>query len=227
MAEASGRGSGERREERFEVEGVRGTFVITATARVTNLGLDGMAIETETALEVGRHYSLVLVRPDRKLRIEGRVVWCSLVRTERDESDEVQAVYRAGIRFSEILTPKAEEVAGFLRDHTVLGLEKRLFGRFRLAREKAATVVAEADFVVREMSLSGMLIETDLALRVDIVYQMQIRLGDVRFDAEVRIARSERLPEDTESGTATHRLGVEFGGLDAGARAALESLREP
>lgn len=213
----------ERREERFSVEGVRGSLIVTGDAQVTNLGLDGLGIETRTPLEVGRTYVLSLVRPDRQLRVEGRVAWCSLVRTER-ESDEVLPIYRAGVRFVETLTDKANEVATFLDDNAVAGTEKRKFGRFRLSRDKAATVGAETEFVVREMSLSGMLIEADLALRVDTLHRMEIRLPELSFAAQVRIARAKRLDDENESGVALYRLGVEFVELDHAAVASLEKL---
>jgi Tfp pilus assembly protein PilZ len=226
MGEEPEKPGGGRREERFAVEGVRGSLIVTADARVTNLGLDGLGIETRTPLEVGRTYALSLSRPDRQLRTAGRVVWCSLVRTER-ESSEVLPIYRAGVRFVETLTEKAAEVEAFLDDNTVAGTEKRKFGRFRLSRDKAATVGAEAEFVVREMSLSGMLIETDLALRVDTLHRMEIRLPELSFAAQVRIARAEELDEAPEAGGKLLRLGVEFLELDDAALASLEKLRQP
>jgi PilZ domain len=227
MADDELQGTSERRDARFAVEGVRGSFLLTADARVVNLSIDGMAIETETPLEVGRTYSLVLARGEHSLRIEGRVVWCSLVRTQRGESDEIHAIYRAGIRFREMLTAGAEQLAEFIRENSVVSLEKRLFGRFRLARDKAATVGAEAEFVVREMSQSGMLIETDLAPRVDSLHHMELRFPDARFEADVRIARLEALNSDPSTAPNLHRLGVEFISLDDEARAALSAILAP
>ena len=57
-----------------------------------------MAIETRNTLIVGRCYSFRIRQGDQQVDVEGRVMWCVLVRSERHGQDR-EPVFRAGIQF--------------------------------------------------------------------------------------------------------------------------------
>jgi len=218
----------ERREHRrYPVEGVRGTFLFTTDAQVINMSLDGMSIETTNPLKVGRKYSLKLEEQGGGLPMHGIVVWCSLVKTTRSEKGEVQPVYKAGVHFEDLLTSKARDLRKFIRHNAVISLENRLFGRFRIEPEQSADLLFEADFLVRQLSISGMLVETDVAPPIDSECRMDIRLAEVEFSTVVRIARVERLErsdsedEDSEELSPIIFLGIEFVEMDEEARKTL------
>ncbi len=191
------------------------------------MSLDGMSIETSNPLKVGRKYSLKLEEQGAGLPMRGVVVWCSLVKTTRSETGEVQPVYKAGVHFEDLLTSKAKDLRKFIRHNAVISLENRLFGRFRIEPERAADLLFEADFLVRQLSVSGMLVETDVAPPIDSECQMEIQLAEFEFSALARIARverSERREPNGEDGDATSPiifLGIEFLKMDEDARKTL------
>ena len=218
-----------RSHTRHEVGGVRGTFMFTTDARVLNMSLDGMSIETSNPLKIGRAYTLKVEDDGLHLPLRGKVVWCSLVKTSRDDLGEIKPIYRAGVHFEDILSSKARKLKEFILNKSVVGLESRLFGRFRVDPQQAAGLSYEADFLVRQLSLSGMLVETDVAPPVDTRCQMEIRLGEVQFISTVRIVRAEHLrhgieEENGEPAKTVIHLGIEFIDMDEDTRQSLAAF---
>jgi hypothetical protein len=219
---------------RHLVEGVRGTFLFRTDARVLNMSLDGMSIETGNPLKVGSSYSLKLEEATGEIPMRGVVVWCSLVKTTRSEEGDVRPVYKAGIHFADLLTKEAGDLRTFIRQHAVISLENRLFGRFRIEPEQSADLSFEADFLVRQLSATGMLVETDIAPPIDSRCQMDIRLAEVEFSTLARIARVERVERrGSEEDEDEHDepismifLGIEFLELEDEARKDLDRFIE-
>jgi hypothetical protein len=216
---------------RYQVKGVRGTFLFSTDAIVLNMSLDGMSIETGNPLKVGREYSLKLEEQDGEIPMRGIVVWCSLVKTTRSKEGEVRPVYKAGVHFENLLSQEAGDLRDFIRHNAVISLENRLFGRFRIEPEKSADLSFEADFLVRQLSVSGMLVETDVTPPIDSHCQMEIRLAEVEFSTVARIAhveRTERRSDDGEDDETTPItfLGIEYLGMDDETKGILERFIE-
>ncbi|MDX1501056.1 MAG: PilZ domain-containing protein [Thermoanaerobaculia bacterium] len=210
-----------RRSPRRRVDGVTGSFLLSSDAKVLNISIDGMAIEAVSSLKVGRDYSLKLTHRGASLPLVGKVVWCSLVRTQRDEWGEVQPVYRAGLHFEKVLESSADQLQTFILENAMVSLEKRLFGRFRLQTQQEARVECEAEFRVLQLSVSGMLIETDVSPPVDSTHRMEVRFPSFEFATLARIVRSERTGGEDGS---QHRLGIEFVDPDEEVRDRLEEF---
>lgn len=204
------------------MSGVRGQFLFSTDARVIDMSLNGMSIETGNPLKVGRDYSLSLDRDGQPITLSGKVVWCTLVRTTRDERGDVLPIYRAGIHFEDVITGKAGRLLDFIHENAVVSLEKRLFGRFRVETDQSADLGFEADFRVRQISISGMLVETDIAPPVDTRCNMEISLGELSFATEVRVVRVQTIEREAPG----FSLGVQFTGLSEQARQSLERFIE-
>ncbi len=214
-----------RTHTRYQVEGIKGSFLFTTDARVLNLSLDGMSLETNNPLKIGREYSLRLDEGDQHVPLKGTVVWCTLVKTTRDPRGDVQPVYRAGVHFADVMSGKANELRSFIHKNAVISLENRLFGRFRIEAARPADLSLEAKFSVRQISLSGMLVETKVAPPVDTECGLDVQIGGIEFSAAARIARVERLTDDGDDliDGSVH-LGIEFLELSEESRLTLESF---
>src|SRR4051794_31812080 len=150
----------QRRHHRYDVDGVQGSLLYSLDARILNMSLTGMAIETTSLLRTGSQYWLRVASGDGQFRFRADVRWCHLVRNERDASGEMRAVFHAGIDFREILDQHAREVLDFLQRHIVVEVDRRLTGRFQLASPQRAALSVRHTFDVRRLSLGGMLVET-------------------------------------------------------------------
>lgn len=216
------KGDDKRRNPRYEVQGLDGRLRYNTDARVLNLSVDGMALETPAWLHVGKVYQLKLGSGDDLLDLEGTVVWCHLVGNRQRRDGSTGTVYQAGLRFGETLSDQARRILNFVRRAGVVGVASRVFGRFKVRREEAVDVAFEHAFEVSRLSLSGMLLEADLLPEVGSRFSLEIetRLGLLTPLVVVRHVESAAGIE----GAPTQRIGVEFHRLSDEDRELLERL---
>src|SRR5262245_24226710 len=129
-----------RRHRRYDVADVHGSLLLSLDARILNMSLTGMLIETGSVLKVGGDYWLRLAQDDGPIRFKTNVKWCRLVRNEKDATGDVRAVYQAGLDFRDGLDENARQVLSFLEKHIVVELDRRLTGRFGLATPSTAAI---------------------------------------------------------------------------------------
>jgi PilZ domain len=215
-----------RRFRRYDVADVRGSLLLSLDARILNMSLTGMAIETGSVLKVGGDYWLRLAQPGgAQLRFKTNVKWCRLVRNERDAAGDARAVYQAGLDFRDGLDENARQVLSFLEQHIVVELDRRLTGRFSLAQARTAALAVRHDFEVRRLSLGGMLVETVWDPALDSTVELEVHTGKavVRTSGKVRSV----LPAIGDpDGPPTFAIGLEFVGLAAEDQRSLAALLE-
>jgi hypothetical protein len=212
-----------RSHARLPVEDVSGGFRFSTNAKIVNLSLDGMSLETSDYLQVGRSYSLRLTHEEEELSLGGSVVWCRMVGTTRTESGDSIPVYSAGLQFENLLKGTAREVHRFLDSNAVVSLEKRLFGRFRLDEEDTADLGSEASFRVEKISLKGMQLASDTFVEPEKVLDMQLRIGGKDLTVHGRVVHSTRL-EPQPGVESASQLGIEFTDLEKATQQAIRKL---
>lgn len=214
-----------RRHRRYDVADVRGSLVLSLDARILNMSLTGMAIETGSVLKVGGDYWLRLSQDGDPLRFKTRVQWCRLVRNEKGAAGDSRAVYHAGLDFRDGLDEHARQVLSFLEKHIVVEVDRRLTGRFNLARAQTAAIAVRHDFEVRRLSLGGMLVETVWDPAPDSVVDLEVQTpkGVVHTRGRVRSV----LPATGEpNGPPVFAVGLEFLGLAPEDQRSLTALVE-
>jgi hypothetical protein len=211
----------QRRHRRYDVDGVQGSLLYSLDARILNMSLTGMAIETTSFLKTGGQYWLRVPSGDTQIRFKADVRWCHLVRNERTAAGEMRAVYQAGIDFREILDEHAREVLDFLQKHVVVELDRRLTGRFALASPQRAALSVRHDFDVRRLSLGGLLVETvwDPPVDAEVELEFHIDPGTVKAAAQVRSVAP--VPPAGPHEPPTFAVGLAFHPLAEEAQAAL------
>jgi len=219
--EASGSHARERRRSaRHVVQDVNGILHLSADAKIVNMSLTGMAVETHAQLRVGRTYSLSLRHgDDHTLHLSGTVVWCHLRGLRKSGSTETRPVYEAGIQFDEALTKTAADLTRILQAAAVIAVEKRISGRFTVDMPEPVNLDATYPFEVKTISTVGILIEADVSLPVDAVIEVHLDLRDYRLRTKGRIAHASELAGP--SGHKISRLGVEFLEISSGDRRAV------
>lgn len=211
-----------RRNARHTVVDLVGTFLFSTDAKVIDLSLDGMSLETNAYLQVGRSYSLKLDNKKIDFPLRGVVQWCSLKRTAPDDKGNILAVYRAGIKFDNIFADKAKLLLEFLEENAVFTLEEQIRGRFKIPKGQSTGVSGTADISVTTISLSGMSIECPVPIPIDDTVELDLHLGESSLVVSGRIASSQEIQSD-ESETL-HHIGVEFVGQTSKSRRTLESF---
>ena len=212
----------ERRKRRFETTDVRGSFAQAVDAQVLNLSLAGMALQTETQLGVGGQYTFRLGDKNDTVAIKGVVKWCRFSGSKKTGAGiDVVPVYRAGIAFDEVLSHEAEDLLSFMKRNVMVDLRQRLHGRFK-AERASVTFESIHEFVVKTMSVSGMLMEADVFLDPEKQFDFELQLGQGKFESRGRVVHVH------EGGLAgeikVHRMGVEFASTSDEQRKILEAF---
>ena len=214
-----------RRSPRYPVEDVNGVLVFVIDARILNMSVSGMAVETATNLRVGRNYSIKLSRDtSAPVQVAGTVMWCHLRGVRTNDAGQRVPVYEAGIEFGGVLSETAGELLRFLRETAVIPLGSRVFGRFRLELGQPVNLTTDYEFMVKTISASGMLIETVLSPRLDSVFDMDVRIDGGSLRARGRIAYVRELADSERRGI--WQVGVEFTGMSESDRTLLTSFIE-
>ncbi|UCG79019.1 MAG: PilZ domain-containing protein [Nitrospirota bacterium] len=212
-----------RRHTRHDVKDIRGSLLFTIDVSVVNMSVDGMAIESKKRLNVGRNYILKLSHDNKSLKLTGRVVWCNLSKALKGEDDSVVPIYNAGIEFENVISDKVRDIVGFMEENVIIKLENRMFGRFKVRPKKSVNLDSEFDFHVKKISLSGMLIETELLPDLESIFDMEININGTGINIQGRIAYINQIGEK-EFKRELSELGVEFKKFGEGAKEILEDF---
>jgi Tfp pilus assembly protein PilZ len=212
-----------RRSPRHPVQDVKGTLHLSAEAKILNMSLTGIAVETDTQMKVGRTYSLTLKHGnDYNLRLPGSVVWCHLRGLRRNEAGDTRTVYEAGICFQEALTDQAAELARMLGATAVIALEKRISGRFKVNVAEPVSVRSDYHFVVKTISTVGLLVETEASPPLGTMIEVEVKMNGHTFRSRGRVAHLRELSSD--DGSHRSQLGVEFVETSDAERRAIEEF---
>ena len=197
-----------RRQDRFSTDSVHGNFSYSVEASVINLSLGGLAVRTNTQLSIGRKYRFRLGNEVDSVQLTGAVRWCRMSGTEKQATGDIVPVYEAGISFDDVLTDKAEELLEFREKNITLDLKRRIAGRFKVETTGPVVLESETEYVVKQISIAGMMIESDVALKPDTELELEMRLGRRKFTSAGRVIYLAEVA--LQEGELCYRMGVEF-----------------
>lgn len=151
-----------RKYKRYTVQDICGKVLYASDLKIVNISMDGAAIESTNRLVIGREYALNLKFGGQSLTVKGRVAWSNLSHSRIQKSGDVAPVYKTGIQFRNILNESSSNLISFIETHKVEGVEKRVLGiRFKVDQPDDAMIDMPVDYTIKQLSLSGMLIETN------------------------------------------------------------------
>jgi hypothetical protein len=198
-----------RRSPRHQVENVQGTLHFNTEARILNMSLAGLALESPLPVRVGRTYAITLRRDDNEtVQMPATVVWCHLREIRKNSLGESQPIYAAGLSFTDTLTDKAGQLIRFLERSAAVTVGQRVTGRFRLSHEQSAVLQSAYEFEIKTISLHGLLLDTELAPQLGAIFDIEIYLPGCTIETRARVAyaKDARLPDRR----TISELGMEF-----------------
>ena len=197
-----------RKHGRYPAEEVRGSFSYAVDAVVMNISLGGFAVRTTTQLTVGRIYRFRLGSESESVQLSGIVRWCRMAGTEKTETGDVLPVYQAGIAFDEVLTDQATDLRRFMEKSIIVDIRRRVFGRFSPRDQEEITLESDSSFRVKQISMSGLLVESDAPLTKEEVFDLELSLGGGKFLSSVRVVHMVEVQSEDE--VSRFRVGLEF-----------------
>jgi PilZ domain len=208
-----------RRHPRYIVEDIQGNVLYTSDIEVLNISINGAAIETARRLEVNREYAFKITYKDVSLSLKGRVVWALLTSRSKKDAQSPVPVYRAGIKFTDVLSEKAEALLKFIEENREKKTSTRLGGiRFKIANAKNVTIDLAREYSVKKISLSGMLVETEYPLALDDQYDIELFLDGDAMAIGGRIAYCRK----SDAHLSQYDIGIEFVRLTDGDKELLQ-----
>ena len=196
-----------RRNKRHVVDGIEGNVLYTSDIEVLNLSIDGAAIETAKRLELNREYTFKLKYHDSFISLRGSVVWAILVSKVKNNG-AVTPVYRAGIRFTDTMSEKANMLLQFIEDNRIKKRENRLGGvRFNISSTEHMKVDLPHEYKVIKISLSGMLVETEYPLVIESHYNIELFINSHNLKIVGRVVYSKEYVVDN---AVKYEIGMEF-----------------
>jgi hypothetical protein len=153
--------------------------------------------------------------------VRGVVVWEALDGTRSRFGEDVP-VYTAGMRFTDVITPRVAQLLEFI-DRTKLIPDKRLGGvRFALEATGKALLDTPQPYRVKVISLRGMMVESDRPLEVESRCPMEVSQGGgapLHFTGRVAFCGPA-----TDGGRDVYHLGIEFLEMAPADRERLDAL---
>jgi hypothetical protein len=222
-----------RRHRRVHSPGLSGRLPTACNARLCDVSLSGVGFESEGRLAPARNYRLRLYTGGGEvLDRQGRLVWSHLYATRRSADGEVRPIYRAGLLFEDRSVSATSELYDFLQRHADqrndgeehalpderFGIEREAT-RYHLERIEELQLETDYEFLVRTLSLSGMLIETELPLDRNAQIDLVLELPEGELRGRGRVVSTERTVEGARQ---RHAIAIEFLALEAGHRERLE-----
>jgi hypothetical protein len=203
-------GKTDRRHRRFDIPGVFGSMRTSVKLEIMDISASGMRVSTSQYLVVGKSYPFTLQLDDNRFPVSAQVKWCVLSGSRKVTDDEFNSTYIAGISFENLPNGCGDGLMGFLETCIELEVDTGMFGLFQVSDSNSAIADLDFEFVVKRISLTGMLIESDFAPLVGASFDMDLDLPSEILKAKGRVVfvkKSKRNAQLTE-------LGVEFVDLD-------------
>lgn len=183
-------------------------MLFSSDINILDISMHGAAITTTQQLAIGREYALKFRVEDAQLHLRGRVMWSALSHSKMLKNGEVVPVYKLGIRFTNTLTDSATQLMAYIGKNRHDHFEKRMLGvRFRVQKSEGAEIDLSCTYRVKQISLSGMLIETDSLLARDRLYEMEMALDNTSVAVTGRIAYQA---ESQAGHSIKYDIGIEF-----------------
>jgi hypothetical protein len=90
---------------------IRGKVALANYIKIIDISREGLSIETDKTLHVGKGYILHLEYEGKKWSLQGSIAWSKLKQSERNNKGDTVPIYRAGMK----LTISANEMREFTK----------------------------------------------------------------------------------------------------------------
>ncbi len=173
-----------RRHKRYGLDliDVKGKMSLSEKVEILDISLGGVALKSDRRLNPGREYMINLHDKGKTLNVTGMIVRSELSGMEVRANGERVSIYAAGMQFKDGLT---DQVSDFLKSivqnqkgTALLPEERRLNIRFQITDPRENILCYPVHFMVKTISLCGMLIRTDQALEIENKVPMSLSLND-------------------------------------------------
>ena len=213
--------------QRFSVDmmNIHGKIMFSSNVEILNIGIGGILLalpKVHGKLDPDKSCTVKLEGKDETLTIQGTVVRSELNEVYKDPRGKVIPVYTVAIQFMNLTSKKISDIADFIWRRVVASQKQksftksdiykmsglRMYIRFRIDAPENVTLHFYDSYKVKQIGLSGMLIETEQALEIEDKLPMEMTLPENKRIMFLGRVVSCFLVDDT--GPGRHEVGIEF-----------------
>ena len=211
---------------RLDVVEINGKMILAQKVEIVDISQGGIALKTDRRLNVGKEYVITLGEKSSPINVKGIIVRCELSQIEERSNGQQFPIYTAGMMFKDVPLNKITDLLNSIEKHkkeeALVIVDRRLAVRFNLRTPWEKILSFPAQFKVKDISLSGMLIQTEEALGTESMIPLGLSLkadNPVNFIGKVA---SCRIAGDKEK--ALYEIGVVFTDLTDEGRTLLKQF---
>jgi hypothetical protein len=215
-----------REHTRFDLIDIQGKMTLANKVEIIDISLGGVALKADRKLDVGREYMIKLGDKGRSIDVKGIVVRSTLTGMEPGPDGENVLIYAAGMKFKEGSEDKITAFLNSVEHHTKVEnaqvVERRQTVRFQITAPQEKVMIFPANFKVKDITLSSMLIQSDQPLEKESMVPVELYLNEndkLNFTGQVFSIR-----KTADSDPATYEIEMTYAGLGQNDRAMLKKL---
>jgi hypothetical protein len=201
----------QRRHKRYRLDSleINGKMNLVNRVEIIDISISGVSLKVDKKLELGREYTIRLGDRKKEFDVKGVIVRSEVCGVEDKTNGKI--AYAAGMMFN---GGQLDKLAMFLyaldqkKKMNAVAAERRLNVRFQITTPGENVLSYPAQFKVRLISLSGMLIQTEHPLEVESRLPMGLSLhDDNRVSLTGRVVTCQK---KEDGGRTYYEIGVEF-----------------
>jgi Tfp pilus assembly protein PilZ len=205
-----------RRYKRFTVNivGISGKMLFADKVEILDISVGGVSVKVDKRLNIGNEYLLKMDDGGKTICLKGSVIWSMMSGTKKGLREDLIPLYTAGMRFMNMTGERLAELTRFiqerescLRQSSGSPSDRRLHLRLGMDEPQIATLKLPENYMVKEISIGGMLIESDGPLEIDGMIPMEIFLADDKIKFLGRVASCSRVGDAEPE---CFDIGIEF-----------------
>jgi Tfp pilus assembly protein PilZ len=204
-----------RKHKRFRLDVIDLTskMSLIGQVKIIDISLGGVALKADRKLNMGKECLMNLGYEGKHINIKGIVVRSELSGIEERDDGEKATIYSAGILFKDESAGKVKEFLESIENEKKMQVMEQ-FGwfdrdvRFSITTPSEKVLTLSTHFGVKEISQSGIIIQTDHQLKIDSMVLMELSINacdPVGFMGKIVSCRMTR-----DKAHSNYDIGVEF-----------------
>jgi len=207
-----------RHHKRYKVDvmEINVKMVLSKFVKILDMSISGLLLQIDKRLSVCSQYTIKLEGKGERLTVKGSVMW-SLLSESMAHSGDVIPIYKTAMKFIDDSKEKINEIENFIkvnkRDVDIqVNLNSpnglRNFVRVRIKDTEKAILDVPESFKVKNLGLSGMLIESENSLEIESKLSMEMNLTE---DKSIKLlGRVTSCLQKQYNNLETYDIGIEF-----------------
>jgi len=207
-----------RKHQRFKLDliDLSSKMSLVGKVEIVDISLGGVALKADRKLNIGKECLMMLEHEGKHINVKGTVVRSELSGIEERADGEKITIYSVGMFFKNEFTGMVKDFLDSIENNKKTQVPEQTDWFYRDIRFIITTTGGKvlnlpAQFSIKDISLKGTIIQTDLEMKIDTLVFLELSLDACDLVSFVGKIVSCRMLQDRVH--ASFDIGVEFSGV--------------